>query len=401
MNAPGMLASSNDKGEAKDVVYWEYSMRAVTAFAEYKNAYPILFEKLGSTQFAVKYSVTTLLGAEGNKKAEEIHRWIEEQPFAKIPRTPFSTYSMSKDAMKAVERAADVRMSTLASNPPDKLVVKNVPVNDLYYADSFSSYDAPLAYNCDDDAGTNLIKPKLGDRVVNLNSQGVPFGLRGTVITIHENTGFVEVLFDEEFTGGKSLQGSCSQFRGRLVPWSGLLFVPPNIVTSTASSGGTGENAKKEKKKELTEKQKVLLKKVVKAEAKEEISAAAKAETLQKVLSITSKRKEAAAAVLALKDLEVSSGFSKEIQPDLTQEEVSNYLAKLKTKLKIFSPPQAEATTVHSHAEISSEALPPPPQRPLTKKEKKQQELISLLVKVHEHLQFNFNIFFDVVSFKE
>jgi ribosomal protein L35AE/L33A len=46
----------------------------------------------------------------------------------------------------------------------------------------------------------------LGDRVVSLNSQGVPFGLKGTVITVHEHTGYVEVLFDQEFTGGKSLQ---------------------------------------------------------------------------------------------------------------------------------------------------------------------------------------------------
>lgn len=33
------------------------------------------------------------------------------------------------------------------------------------------------------------------------------------------------MIFDEEFIGGKGLQGSCSQFRGRLAPWSDLLLV--------------------------------------------------------------------------------------------------------------------------------------------------------------------------------
>lgn len=136
-------------------------------------------------------------------------------PFSSIPRTPFSTQSMSRDAMKAVERAADVRTSTLLSSAPSLLVVKNVLIDEIFYADSASMYDAPLNYNCDETNAKALRRPTLGDRVVNLNAQGVPFALRGTVITIHEKTGYVEVLFDEEFTGGKSLQGSCSAFRGR------------------------------------------------------------------------------------------------------------------------------------------------------------------------------------------
>jgi len=34
-----------------------------------------------------------------------------------------------------------------------------------------------------------MVRPRLGDRVVNLTSLGVPFGLRGTVVAMHENTG--------------------------------------------------------------------------------------------------------------------------------------------------------------------------------------------------------------------
>lgn len=35
--------------------------------------------------------------------------------------------------------------------------------------------------------------PQLGDRVVNLYATGVPFGLRGTIVAIHSNTGYTEV----------------------------------------------------------------------------------------------------------------------------------------------------------------------------------------------------------------
>jgi len=59
---------------------------------------------------------------------------------------------------------------------------------------------------------------------------GVPFGLKGTVVIVHSSTGYVEVIFDEEFIGGRSLQGNCSQFRGRLCPWSGLLRIPDTQV---------------------------------------------------------------------------------------------------------------------------------------------------------------------------
>jgi hypothetical protein len=38
-------------------------------------------------------------------------------------------------------------------------------------------------------------------------------------------TTLLQLIFDEEFIGGKGLQGSCSQFRGRLAPWTDLLLV--------------------------------------------------------------------------------------------------------------------------------------------------------------------------------
>ena len=51
-------------------------------------------------------------------------------------------------------------------------------------------------------------------------------------------SGQVEVVFDEEFIGGVSLQGTCDPFRGRLVPWANLL--PLAIEESAAATCARG-----------------------------------------------------------------------------------------------------------------------------------------------------------------
>ncbi len=49
---------------------------------------------------------------------------------------------------------------------------------------------------------------------------------------------FIQLIFDEEFIGGKGLQGSCSQFRGRLAPWSDLLLVSRSDEFQDFKKGG-------------------------------------------------------------------------------------------------------------------------------------------------------------------
>jgi hypothetical protein len=82
----------------------------------------------------------------------------------------------------------------------------------------------------------NLV-PVLGDRVVSINALGVPFGQRGTVTAIHSSTGYVEVLFDEEFVGGRPIQGCVSLFKGRLCPWRHLLCLR-NVGAPQAKAAG-------------------------------------------------------------------------------------------------------------------------------------------------------------------
>lgn len=88
--------------------------------------------------------------------------------------------------MAAVERASDVQASKRKVSGEQAVVkVKNVSVEDVFCAVHRSVGDVALSYN--------TLEPKLGDRVVNLTCPGVPFGFKGTVVTIHSSTKFVEV----------------------------------------------------------------------------------------------------------------------------------------------------------------------------------------------------------------
>lgn len=89
-----------------------------------------------------------------------------------------------RSSMFAIEKAAD-NQTKLKQNGSAKMVVKSISLADLYCDLHRSTSDISLSLN-------NL-EPKLGDRVANLTAEGVPFGLRGTVIIIHSNTNYVEV----------------------------------------------------------------------------------------------------------------------------------------------------------------------------------------------------------------
>eukprot|EP01035_Chromulina_nebulosa_P019603 gene19603-25508_t len=149
---------------------------------------------------------------------DDVITWLKSQPFFKLPRTPLTTQALSLEAMKAIEEASDTYHQESIKQKSQTFLSKSISIETLFRNGTHLSTDAPLNFN-------NSINPKLGDRVINLTSLGVPFGLRGTVVVIHKSTGYVEVIFDSEFVGGKNLQGYCSDFRGRLCSWSGLLRI--------------------------------------------------------------------------------------------------------------------------------------------------------------------------------
>ncbi len=93
--------------------------------------------------------------------------------------------------------------------------------------------------------------PSLGERVCNIGSTRVPFGLRGLVVSIHPRTRCVEVVFDEIFVGGTNLSGLCSKDRGFLLPWRHLMSFSSTGQSVGVSGQGFSSVVKNKKKNEV------------------------------------------------------------------------------------------------------------------------------------------------------
>ena len=114
---------------------WEYSAKAVALLLEYKTEFPNLFSNLERLGHEKKYSSEQAFGVNKTQAPAllaKLEEWLGRQYTAKAARTPLSTTSLSKEAMKAVERAADVRTSHLAAQAPERLVVKKVPLEAIF-----------------------------------------------------------------------------------------------------------------------------------------------------------------------------------------------------------------------------------------------------------------------------
>ncbi|CAM9919012.1 unnamed protein product, partial [Ectocarpus sp. 12 AP-2014] len=192
---------------------WEFSLEAIKLITRYARAFPQLFHGLARHGGERFFEAEMLLGKGGKSKMEEISKWLSELETAGLQRVPLTTRALSREAVKAVERGADVRQAVLVKNAMiKKTLLKNLEPSQLLAYDVADHTDAPM------DTGGE--KPDLGDRIVNMRAKGVPFGVWGTVVACHSHSACVEVVFDEEFIGGGTLHGMCSNYRGALVPWA-------------------------------------------------------------------------------------------------------------------------------------------------------------------------------------
>jgi len=232
----GSKRMSNDDSDSDDNqkqrIIWEYTPKAVRLIAAYKNAFPRLFAAISKDPDAKFYDSKKAFGPKGEDVCSTVLGWLKGIETATIPRLPSTTEAMPVPAVHAVQRAADVRAANLEKDGAVKESNVKVPASAIYRERSTAATDVLLASEHSVSA-----PPELGDRVANLCANGVPFGARGTVVAIHDpKEGCVEVVMDEEFIGGSTLQGSCANFRGKLCVWNHLLKI------SAADSQGIVES---------------------------------------------------------------------------------------------------------------------------------------------------------------
>lgn len=213
-----------DDDEKAERIQWEYTPKAIRLVELYRNKFPQLFAAINRRPNEMRYDANQVFGPNSDEWLRVAREWLDKHESAKLPRTPVTTESMSYEATAAVQKAADVRSLALKKKGyPQESLIK-VPGSALYREGSTGATDVLLPSDLNES-----VRPELGDRIVNLCADGVPFGARGTVIGIHEaaTSGSVELVMDEEFIGGTSLQGHCANFRGKLCHWSHLLMIAP------------------------------------------------------------------------------------------------------------------------------------------------------------------------------
>lgn len=216
--------SLSDEALNEERLQWEYTPKAIRLVESYRTQFPQLFYAIGKMPNERKYDAYQVFGDNGEAWLPKVREWLDNDESAKLPRSPVTTESMSYEATAAIQKAADVRSLALKKKGYPQVSLVKVPGSALYREGSTGATDILLPTDINDSD-----KPQLGERVVNLCADGVPFGARGTVVGIHSAaaSGSVELLMDEEFIGGTSLQGHCSNFRGKLCHWSHVLRITP------------------------------------------------------------------------------------------------------------------------------------------------------------------------------
>ena len=215
------LGDNKKQSELKERIQWEYTPKAIRLINEYRQRFPQLFSALSKLPSEKKYDAAKVFGPNWTETLPKVREWLNKIESAKLPRIPISTTVMPEEAVKAVEKTTDVRNFQLQKKGYPKESLIKVPGSAMYRENSTSATDVMLASDHNENEA-----PELGDRVVNLCATGIPFGARGTIVGIHKaTTGCVEIVMDEEFVGGTSLQGLCSNFRGKLAVWAHLMRI--------------------------------------------------------------------------------------------------------------------------------------------------------------------------------
>jgi len=206
---------------------WEFSKKALDLIHAYKKKFPQVFAAMAKNPSTYEYEMTEIFGQAGAQDMmDKVCKWLEQIDTFKLPLVPVSSKTMSRDAIAAVQQASDdVMKSWQQSKRPNKTIAVKLAPTVLFLYDSnaeSSWYKSP----------SSAVPPKLGDRVCNMSSPVVPFGLGGTVVATHASTGCVEVVFDTDFVGGTSLYGSCGNRRGKLLPWTQLLNLSKKVAVT-------------------------------------------------------------------------------------------------------------------------------------------------------------------------
>ena len=194
---------------------WEYSEKAVALVAAYKKRFPYFFQMLQANPHEYKYQAAALSptgsAKEGDAVLKEITEWLTTVGTNNLILVPCTSQMMADRGVKAIE-AESARLHQLyAAQAKQAVPLDHVSLLHLYPPNPAIAWSP-----------TEGEAVELGDRVLSVRSDlSVPLGMRGTVVGIHAKS--CEIVWDEEFITGNSLNGRCHHLRGQTLPFTAFI----------------------------------------------------------------------------------------------------------------------------------------------------------------------------------
>lgn len=200
---------------------WGFAEELVSVLKTYKQKYPNVWTCLDEDRMVVEEVFPGLDKDAAIDALKGCKKWLSSLPSAKRKLVQGSSVVASADAIRYFQ----------ASIPPpqaSQLAVEMENVRAAMLLPPIEPGGLMAAFS-----GGSFA---LGDRVVAAGAtSGPPFGLRGTIVGVHEH--FVEVLFDQAFDGGNDLQGRCIGNHGAVCAPSVLI----NLSRPHAVPGASGQ----------------------------------------------------------------------------------------------------------------------------------------------------------------
>ncbi|KXN84037.1 5'-3' exoribonuclease 1 [Leucoagaricus sp. SymC.cos] len=220
----------------KPARHWEYSEKAIELVKDYKVTFPEIFERLDHDNDIIVSVTDVFQSLEPQRRLQDVRNWLKERGirdfepvpllYDQLPRVRsllldhiFSTYKkLLQTKIVELEQLINFEGHPFSSRAPKELSFQDIPPQ-------------AIIVPCDSAHRLQDQQFALGDRVRMVKDSGpVPFSAKGVVIGLDKIS--MDVLWDEPFFLGTTLDGRCSEHRGMTVDIATCLnLTNPQLMT--------------------------------------------------------------------------------------------------------------------------------------------------------------------------
>ncbi|KAI0491207.1 exoribonuclease 1 [Xylaria cf. heliscus] len=205
---------------------WEFSPSAIVLLVQYMTQFPDFFAAILRNPQGSELSETDLWSDPNvaSARVKEIGAWLKTIETSKFERVPLDAQQLDSEVVLELQNAADaLRNSDIKS---ERRKLKGVPRSALLHPNDSEQRLGHQTFG-------------LGDRVVYVQASGkVPIASKGTVVGISTvgNHHMLDILWDNAFMNGTSLNGRCEAFRGQTVSANSVLNISQKQVIIDSKS---------------------------------------------------------------------------------------------------------------------------------------------------------------------